>query len=199
MDINYEVYTIHNAEGTGEDRQYIKIKQLPPTSENKLLENIEHSCTLTSSDVKAAFIALRDHMIEELRTGRRFHISGIGYFSLSVDIDKDTLEPGKKIRGTDLRVRNINFQPERQLLREVGNGTHFVRSRTSSQSVEYTAEALWERISDYLTDNRYITTRIMRSNFGLTNYAAAKWLSYFVSQDLLVQEGTKQSHIYFRK
>lgn len=199
MDIHYEIQTITNAEGEGTERQYVKVKQLPPITEKKLLESIEHGCTLTASDLKAAFTALHDHVVSELQSGRRCHIPGLGYFALSVEADKDALQPGKKLRGTDIRVRTIRFQPEQSLVNEVAAGTHFVRSQETSKSVAYTEQTLWPKISDYLDAKHYITTRLMRSEFGLKTYSALKWLTYFTDKGLLKKEGLRNSHIYLKR
>ena len=55
------------------------------------------------------------------------------------------------------------------------------------------------KIKEYLQENRYITTRIMRIHFGLTPYMAQKWLTHFCEKDIMVKEGTQHAPIYFLK
>lgn len=199
MKIIYDVYTLQNVDQQGAKRTFVKLKNQAAVSGDSLAQNIEHSCTLTQSDVKAVFSAIHSYALQEMQSGRRFHIPGLGYFSLSVALAKSEKDVSEKIRGTDICLRGINFRPEKLLLGEMGENLQFVRSKTSSQSVKYSQEALWQKVENYLNQNKFITNRAMRVSFGLTQYSASKWLNLFVGQNLLVKSGTSHSPIYFKK
>ena len=76
---------------------------------------------------------------------------------------------------------------------------YFVRSRYSNQSTKYSEEKLLAKIKEYLQENRYITTRILRILFGLTPYMAQKWLNHFCEKGIMEKEGTQHAPIYFLK
>lgn len=198
MELKYDIYTLQNAEGTGEERKFVKLKQYEPMSENELARSIEQRCSLTKGDVKAVLATLHDYAVREMSEGRRFYVPELGYFSLSVGLEKDEENPDKKIRGNDIRLRGINFRPEKQLVEEITQRVRFVRSRYSSQSTKYTEQDLWGRLCEYFESHRILTCRVMRIEYGLTQYTAKKWLDLFVERGLLVKDGTNHSPIYLK-
>jgi predicted HTH transcriptional regulator len=142
---------------------------------------------------------LHDICVEEFSLGRRFYIPEIGYFSMSASLDMPKDNPDKKITGMEVSITGINFRPEAKLLEQVQRNTHFVRSKYTSQSTQYTEEKLLAKIKEYLQENRYVTTRILRILFGLTPYMAQKWLNHFCEKGIMVKEGTQHAPIYFLK
>ena len=53
MELKYDIYKLHNSQGTGEERQYVRIIQHEPMSEKALQERIQNRCSLTKGDVAA--------------------------------------------------------------------------------------------------------------------------------------------------
>lgn len=140
MSIKYEIHGIKNAKGEGKEQKYVHLFAHEPQSDHALEDDIQASCSLTKADVRAAFSALRDHMVRALASGSRFHLPGVGYFSLSVGLDAPDDLPDDKMRADYIRLRNIRFRPERSLLSEVGSGVSFERAAFSSRSRQYTEE-----------------------------------------------------------
>lgn len=163
MELKYDIYTLRNSQGTGETRQYVRIMQHEPMSENDLQERIQSRCSLTKGDVAAVLNELHDIAVQEFSEGRRFYIPKLGYFSLAASLEMPEENPdNKKITGKEVRVTAINFRPETKLLKEVQRNVHFVRSKYTNQSTVYTEEKLLNGITEYLKTNRYITARIIR-------------------------------------
>ena len=52
MDLKYDVYTITNAEGSGEERKYVRLKQHEAMTASELEATIQQRCTLTKGDVQ---------------------------------------------------------------------------------------------------------------------------------------------------
>lgn len=174
MNVNYDIYTINNASGLNKTRKYVQLKQADAMTKAKLQETIQNRCSLTKGDVAAVLTELHDIVIHEFTMGRRVYIPGLGHFSLSAEID--TLGKGseKKITGKDIRLRGINFRPENGIMSELRSSISFVQTKHSSQSNKYAESQLVARMQEYLHENRYITCRIMRQMFGLTQYTAQK-------------------------
>ena len=47
MDLKYDVYTITNAEGSGEERKYVRLKQYEAMTAHELEATIQQRCSLT--------------------------------------------------------------------------------------------------------------------------------------------------------
>ena len=197
MDLKYDVYTITNAEGSGEERKYVRLKQHEAMTASELEATIQQRCTLTKGDVAAVFTELHDIVVSEFSMGRRVYVPKLGYFSLAVNLEVPEDNPDKKITGKEVRLRGINFRPEAGLLREIEKRVHFVRSEYTGRSNIYTEEKLWTVLQEFFQENRYLTISLMRMKFGLSRHMAQKWIDHFIAKGLLVKDGTPRSPIYF--
>lgn len=196
MSIKYEVHNIENAVGTGEKRKYVQLKTMKPKTMDELASQIAHSCSLTASDVKAVMSELRQVAVEDLSSGIRFHLPELGYLSLAVGNTPTDKLPEGKITGKDIFLKNINFQPESSFLRDVRGKVRFEKSKYSSASTSYSEEELWQRIEAYLKENKHITRRTMREQFGLSEHIAKLWLGKFVEEGRLVKDVFGRQQIY---
>lgn len=198
MELKYEIYSIANSQGSGEERKYVRLKQQKAMTASELEATIQNRCSLTKGDVAAVLTELRDIAVQEFAMGRRFYIPEIGYFSLSIGLDMPEDKPDKKITGNEVRLRGINFRPEASFLQEVNmNMRHVVRSEYTSQSRKYDKEKIWTKLQEYFKNERYITIKLMCNQFGLSRYMAQKWLDLFISEGRIIKDGTPHSPIYF--
>lgn len=196
MSIKYTVQNLENAAGSGESRPFIRLHQGTAMNTEQLAQKIADSSTLTPGDVKAVMAELSHYAKESLKNGDRFYLPEIGYLSLSVGNTPPELLPHGVITGKDIYVRNIDFKPEAQFLREVKHGVNFEKSNYDSKSVSYTEDELWQKLASFLTEHHYITRRILSIEFGLSKYKASQWLSRFTEQGLLKKESTAHQPIY---
>ena len=197
MDLQYDIYSIKNAEGNGKTRKYARLVLNDTMTAEELKEKIHDRCSLTKGDVTAVLSELHDIAVQAFSAGRRIYIPELGYFSLSLGLEIPEDNPDKKITGKEVRLRGINFRPEASLMKEVERNIHFYRSEYTSRSTNYNEEKLWKKLLEYFEQNRYITVKWMRIEFGLTRYMAQKWIDHFVEKGMLVKDGTPRSPTYF--
>ena len=197
MSIKYEIHSIKNSQGTGEERNFARIFEHEPMTAKQLKSHIQATCSLTEGDIEATLSALREHMIHELSHGNRFYIPYIGYFSLSVDLNMPDDKPIDKVRGDYISVRNIKFRPDATMLQEVKNKVRFERADFSSKSSKYTEEEMLEKIKGFLATNHCINRRDMEMQFGLRQSVALKWLKHFTEIGALKKDGARNSPVYF--
>lgn len=197
MSIKYEVQHIENAVGSGEARPFIRLRQGAAMTSEQLAAKIAESSTLTPADVKAVMSELCHYAKQELIGGHRFYLPEIGYLSLSVGNTPPDKLPHGKITGKDIYVRNVDFKPEAKFLNEIRQGASFEKSHHANKSVDYTEEDLWQKVEAFLTENHYITRRIISSQFGLSKYKAAQWLTRFTEEGRLKKDGTSHQPLYF--
>ena len=196
MGIKYEIQSIKNSQGSGEEREFARIYENPPMTTDQLESRIQASCSLTKADVKAALSALREYMIRELSCGNRFYIPSIGYFSLSVSLDMPEYKPVEKVRGGDIKVRNIKFRPDASMLHEVKNKVNFERATFTTKSKEHREEAVLAKITEYLSANKCINRRELETLLGLRQNTALKWLKHFTEKGVLKKVGKWNSPVY---
>ena len=198
MAIKYELHSIKNSAGSGEDRKFVHIFDYPAMSERNLEEKIEHHSSLTRGDVKAVLSSLHDVICEELSNGNRVFIPEIGYLSLTVGIDMPEDKPIEKIKGNNICVKNINFKPTAELLQELKQTTRFEKAQFTSRSKNYTEEEMQEKLNEYFLNNDSISRREMEFDFHLSRYGAQKWLKHFVETGVLKNIGKGRAPVYVR-
>ena len=108
---------------------------------------------------------------------------------MSASLEMPEENPDKEDYGQGSTHHRHQLPTEGKLMEEVQRNVHFVRSRYSNQSTKYSEEKLLAKIKEYLQENRYITTRILRILFGLTPYMAQKWLNHFCEKGIMEKEG----------
>lgn len=197
MIIKYEIRSIRNSEGSGEERKYIHLIDNPSISAKQLKEQIQTSCSLTKGDIDAALSALREAIINELSQGNRFCIPEIGHFYLSVNLDDPTHKPIDKVRGDNINVRNVRFQPCASLLQEIKQNVRFERATPRPCTPQLSETEMIERIQHYLSESSYINRRRMQMLFNCGINKALRYLKYFTEIGLLKKEGTPKAPIYF--
>lgn len=196
MGIKYEIQSIKNSQGSGKEREFARIYENPPMTAGQLESRIQASCSLTKADVKAALSALREYMIRELSCGNRFYIPSIGYFSLSVSLGMSDDKPAGKVRGGDIKVRNIKFRPDASMLQEIKDKVNFERATFTTKSKELTEEAVLTKITEYLSANKCINRRELETLLGLRQNTALKWLKHFTEKGVLKKVGKWNSPVY---
>ena len=195
--MKYEVHRIKNVQGTGKSRVYIQLRNRKAQTTEELLREMEASCTLKASDVKAVMTEIREIAIRELSQGKSFHLPEIGYLSLAVGNTPPDKKANGKITGKDIYVRKIRFRAEKKLLAEVGRNVSFTKSNYSTLSAEYSENALWEKVAAYLSTHPYINQQAMRTEFGLSEYKAKQWLTLFVANGRLKKTSKCRHSLYY--
>ena len=195
--MKYEVHRIKNVQGTGKSRVYIQLRNRKAQTTEELLREMEASCTLKASDVKAVMTEIREIAIRELSQGKSFHLPEIGYLSLAVGNTPPDKKANGKITGKDIYVRKIRFRAEKKLLAEVSRNVSFTKSNYSTLSAEYSEDALWEKVAAYLSTHPYINQQAMRTEFGLSEYKAKQWLSLFVANGRLKKTSKCRHSLYY--
>lgn len=197
MAIKYEIQTIRNSEGSGKERRFARIFGHEPMTAEQIENFIQDNCSLTRSDVRSALVALSDCMLHELRSGNRFYLPGIGYFALSVDLDMPENLPNEKARADYITLRSVRFQPERSLVKKVGQGMRFERAQFSTLSRQYNEEDIVAGLRSFFENHIFLTRRNMEQEFGLRPSTARRWLRRLEEKSVLRREGAKNSPIYF--
>lgn len=198
MSIKYEIQSIKNVQGTGKQRYFVRVFEQSPRSTSQIEQDIQDNSSLTKGDVKAALSAMNSCITLDLSQGRRFHIPGLGYFSLSVGIGANAKDDIAKLRGNGLHIRNIKFRPEASLLNVIRENVRFERSSFTSVSRTYTKEDVKSYLQIYLTQTaKCITRRTLQSELGLRPNMAQKWLRHLVAMGFLVKAGARTSPVYF--
>ena len=122
-DIKFDIY--ESPANDGEKKKYHVRNTNKQTIHSKdLIHETTLYTSVSRSDWAAVVEGLIDILSEKLGDGKRIHINGLGYFSVSIG-STESENPKKMTRGT-VQITGINFQPEKSFKKSIINRAHFV-------------------------------------------------------------------------
>ena len=141
-------------------------------------------------------VAEFDKFIEKLGDGKRIHINGLGYFSVSIG-STESENPKKMTRGT-VQITGVNFQPEKSFKKSIISRAHFVRERYKVHTVDLSPIEVDGLLSEYFKDHRSITCARMQQVCGMTRSTAYRRLQALTqgAHPSLQREGYKNATAY---
>lgn len=154
----------------------------------------QQRCTVTQSDVMAAWSMMQVIIAEALANGQRVELGELG--TLSIDVrTKELKEPGDRLRATDIEVGSISFKPGALLQKQLDSVTFKVDNNYTQPS---DAESLDMALYSYFAiDGKEGITVSKFANlcgYGITR--AREILKEYVAQG--VMERVPMSRGYYR-
>ena len=154
----------------------------------------QQRCTVTQSDVKAAWSMMQVIIADALANGRRVELGELGILSLDVRA-KQLKEPGERLRGSDVEVGSISLKPG-PLLQQQFNRVIFKIDNACSEPTD--AESLDMALYKYFGEDGHegITVKHFGDLSGYKETAARALLKEYIAQG--VMERVPMSRGYYR-
>lgn len=154
----------------------------------------QERCTVTQTDVHAAWSALQSIIAEALANGKRVELGELGILSLNVRA-KQLKELGEHLRATDMEVGTITLKPG-PLLQQLLNRVTFKIDNTYSEPTD--AESLDMALYKYFGEDGHmgITVKRFGDLCGYRETAARALLKEYIAQG--VMEHVPMSRGYYR-
>ena len=154
----------------------------------------QQRCTVTQSDVKAAWSMMQVIIADALANGRRVELGELGILSLEVRA-KQLKEPGERLRGADVEVGSISLKPG-PLLQQQLNRVNFKIDNTCTEPTD--AESLDMALYKYFGEDGHqgITVKRFGDLSGYKETAARALLKEYIAQG--VMERVPMSRGYYR-
>lgn len=154
----------------------------------------QQRCTVTQSDVIAAWSMLEVIIAEALANGQRVELGELGILSLDVRA-KELKEPGERLRPADIEVGSVSFKPGALLLKQLQSVTF----KIDNHCLEPTdAESLDMALYKYFGEDGHegITVRKFMELCGYKETSARILLREYIAQG--VMEHVPMSRGYYR-
>ncbi len=154
----------------------------------------QQRCTVTQSDVKAAWSMMQVIIADALANGKRVELGELGILSLEVRA-KQLKEPGERLRGSDVEVGSISLKPG-PLLQQQFNRVTFKIDNACSEPTD--AESLDMALYKYFGEDGHqgITVKHFGHLSGYKETAARALLKEYIAQG--VMERVPMSRGYYR-
>ena len=154
----------------------------------------QQRCTVTQSDVKAAWSMLEVIIADALANGHNVELGQLGTLSLGVRV-KELKEPGEKIRATDVELGSVTFKPGVLLQKQMRRVTF----KVDNDCLEPTDTAsLADALYDYFADGAHdaINVKQFTRLCGYRETRARKLMNSYVADGLM--ERIPYSRGYYR-
>lgn len=154
----------------------------------------QQRCTVTQSDVKAAWSMLEVIIADALSNGHQVELGQLGTLSLGVRT-KELKEPGEKIRANDVELGSITFKPGALLQKQLSRVTF----KVDNDCLEPTDTAsLADTLYDYFADGAHeaINVKQFARLCGYRETRARKLMNSYVADRLM--EHIPYSRGYYR-
>jgi nucleoid DNA-binding protein len=154
----------------------------------------QQRCTVTQSDVIAAWSMLEVIIAEALANGQRVELGELGILSLDVRT-KELKEPGTRLRPADIEVGSVSFKPGALLLKQLQRVTF----KIDNSCLEPTdAESLDMALYKYFAEDGHEAINVKRFALlcGYKETSARALLKEYIAQG--VMEHMPYSRGYYR-
>lgn len=150
----------------------------------------------------SAFTSLSQMLLTTLPEGHTIKIDGLGTFSLSLEFDDE--KTNEKANDEDpmsyrnVRIKDINFRADPNLLKALNKETSFVRTETGVRSLAEPRKNREERIKqtlEYIEKHGFLSITDYVRLTGLSRSSASKELrSFEVSPDIPIKGSGQPPH-----
>lgn len=180
-------------DSTEKTRYHARVVTNRTITTDELARKIHARCTVTTADVKGVLASLSDVIVEELKSGNRVYIDGLGYLQITLSCPE--VENTDKTRAQSIHFKSVAFRPEVRLKEQLKD-THFQRAEAKAHSKEHTAEELERLLALYFQTHESINRNEFEQLTGYTRTTASRRLKTLVQAGKLQNIGLYRFPVY---
>lgn len=195
MPIEYDVYQTPSPTNSEEANFHVRIVPKETITSDKFAKEIEYGSSLTVGDIDAALSSISQMVATHLSRGNRVHIEGLGYLQLA--ITAPTLSDPSKMRADHIRVKGINFQPDKKLLDKIKK-IEFKRVSNKRHSANLSDDEVKAIIANHLQNSSFITRQEFQHLCNSTKTLTINRLNALIANKTIKKEGNRNSPVYVK-
>ncbi len=160
---------------------------------DKIARQAAYYNRMPRATILAAWTNIAEIIREALKEGKRIHLNGIGYLSLSATSEK--VDNPKVLRAESIRYKGINLRTDKECDQAMCI-TKFERTHVKHTRPVSDADLL-TFLKEHFKNNPYITRKKLAASCGLSYITANRKLKQFVEEGILTHPGPRNSSFYF--
>lgn len=163
-----------------------------------IIQRINHSCTVTPSDIKAVLEALAEVTASELANGHTVEIPEFGSLAVRIKSTGKIEDTSSRLNAFRLKISGITFRPKRALLKRIGSPRFHRTAMPHSERITPEREKVIDLLQDYFTQPniRYMTRAVFQQLTGLGRTEACRLLRELTEVKVLIKDGPRNCPIY---
>lgn len=199
MSVYYDLYETPDLTKSGEEQPlHARVVLKGSYTAEEFINQVVMCQHVAHAQVVGILDAIASELKDLLLNGFSVELSDIGYFSLSLSVDKKIFDP-KEIRSPSISLKDINIRINRQFKKEVENRIELQRFHSPLRiknplEREKCLRCLKKFLEKYPCINRHDYAMLV----GKTKKQALQDINAFIEQGVLKKYGSGRSVVYIK-
>ena len=199
MSVNYDLYETPDLAKSGEEQPlHARVVLKGSYTAEEFVEQVTVFQHMPHAQVVGVIEAISKELRHLLLKGFSVELGDIGYFSLSLSVDKKVMDP-KDLRSPSVSLKDINFRGNRQFKKDIESEIELQRYHSPFRVKNpLDRERCLQRLEKFLEDHPCINRQDYAMLVGKTKIQALQDINAFIKDGVLKKYGSGRSVVYIK-
>ena len=199
MSVNYYLYETPDLAKSGEEQPlHARVVLKGSYTAEEFVEQVTVFQHMPHAQVVGVIEAISKELRHLLLKGFSVELGDIGYFSLSLSVDKKVMDP-KDLRSPSVSLKDINFRVNRQFKKDIESEIELQRYHSPFRVKNpLDRERCLQRLEKFLEDHPCINRQDYAMLVGKTKIQALQDINAFIKDGVLKKYGSGRSVVYIK-
>ena len=199
MSVNYDLYETPDLAKSGEEQPlHARVVLKGSYTAEEFVEQVTVFQHMPHAQVVGVIEAISKELRHLLLKGFSVELGDIGYFSLSLSVDKKVMDP-KDLRSPSVSLKDINFRVNRQFKKDIESEIELQRYHSPFRVKNpLDRERCLQRLEKFLEDHPCINRQDYAMLVGKTKIQALQDIKAFIKDGVLKKYGSGRSVVYIK-
>lgn len=199
MSVNYDLYETPDLAKSGEEQPlHARVVLKGSYTAEEFVEQVTVFQHMPHAQVVGVIEAISKELRHLLLKGFSVELGDIGYFSLSLSVDKKVMDP-KDLRSPSVSLKDINFRVNRQFKKDIESEIELQRYHSPFRVKNpLDRERCLQRLEKFLEDHPCINRQDYAMLVGKTKIQALQDINAFIKDGVLKKYGSGCSVVYIK-
>ena len=199
MSVNYDLYETPDLAKSGEEQPlHARVVLKGSYTAEEFVEQVTVFQHMPHAQVVGVIEAISKELRHLLLKGFSVELGDIGYFSLSLSVDKKVMDP-KDLRSPSVSLKDINFRLNRQFKKDIESEIELQRYHSPFRVKNpLDRERCLQRLEKFLEDHPCINRQDYAMLVGKTKIQALQDINAFIKDGVLKKYGSGRSVVYIK-
>lgn len=199
MSVNYDLYETPDLAKSGEEQPlHARVVLKGSYTAEEFVEQVTVFQHMLHAQVVGVIEAISKELRHLLLKGFSVELGDIGYFSLSLSVDKKVMDP-KDLRSPSVSLKDINFRVNRQFKKDIESEIELQRYHSPFRVKNpLDRERCLQRLEKFLEDHPCINRQDYAMLVGKTKIQALQDINAFIKDGVLKKYGSGRSVVYIK-
>ena len=199
MSVNYDLYETPNPDKEGEVLPlHARVVLKGSYTAEEIADQVVAFQRMPHAQVVGIIEAISKELRHLLLKGFSVELGDIGYFTLSLSVDKEVTKP-KDLRSPSVSLKDINLRINRQFKKDIESGLELQRYHSPFRVKNpLPEEKCLQRLERFLKEHPCINRQDYALLVGKTKTQALQDINAFIEQGVLKKYGVGRSVVYIK-